>query len=68
MDGTKLRLQALTAGNRATIAFAAAGVLVAGGVTLLILGRHRAEATETAWWVAPVTDGERLALVGSLRF
>ena len=68
MDGKKLRLEALTAGDRATIAFAAAGVLVAGGVTLLILGRHRAEATETAWWVAPATDGERLALVGSLRF
>ncbi len=68
VKGTPLRLQALSAGNRATIAFAAAGVLVAGGVTLLILGRHRAEATETAWWLAPVTDGERLALVGSLRF
>jgi hypothetical protein len=67
-NGSNLRYQALTAGDRATIAFAAAGVLVAGGVTLLILGRHRTEATETAWWVAPVIDGERLALVGSLRF
>jgi hypothetical protein len=34
----------------------------------LIVGRHRAEASETAWWLAPVIDGERLALVGSLRF
>lgn len=66
--GKSVRDQALTAGNRATIAFAAAGVLAAGGVTLLILGRHRAEATETAWWIAPTTDGQRLALVGSLRF
>jgi hypothetical protein len=66
--GRALRLQALTASDRATIAFAAAGVLVAGGVTLLILGRHKAEASETAWWIAPATDGERLALVGSTRF
>ena len=68
VKGTPLRLQALTAGDRATIAFAAAGVLAAGGVTMLILGRHRAEATETAWWIAPVTDGERMALIGSMRF
>lgn len=70
--GTDARLQALTAGNRATVAFAAAGVLVAGGVTLLIVGRHKGEvmqeATPTAWWIAPATDGERMALVGGARF
>jgi hypothetical protein len=64
--GRSVREQALTAGNRATIAFAAAGVLVVGGATLLIFGRHKAE--QTAWWIAPATDGERLALVGSARF
>ena len=66
--GTQARWQALKAGDRATIALASAGVLVAGGVTLFVLGRHKTEATQSAWWVAPVTDGERVALVGSMRF
>lgn len=63
--GFAARQEALTAGNRATVAFVAAGVLLGGGVTLLVAGRHK---KETAWQITPVTDGERMALLGTVQF
>lgn len=64
---TQSRLDAITAGNRATVAFAVGGALVAGGVTMFLVGRPAAGSGGTARF-APVVGPGQFAMVGSFRF
>ena len=65
--GSELRRQALAAGNKATVSFAVAGVLVAGGVVLFVVGRSSAAAPRTLA-ISPVASPDSFALVGTTRF
>jgi len=63
------RLDARTAGDRATVAVAIGGALVASGVVLFLVGRREGPSTEaTAVRIGPVVTPDSLALVGALSF
>jgi hypothetical protein len=64
--GFENRHAAVIAGDRATIALIATGALLVGGTTLLLVGRHKDEAS--AWRFTPVVADTRVALVGSTTF
>jgi hypothetical protein len=65
----RARLDALDAGNKATIASIVGGGLVATGVVLFIAGRPSAEAgAASAFMITPAVAPDRLALIGTLRF
>jgi hypothetical protein len=62
------RLDALTAGNRATIAAVIGGALVATGTVLFFVGRRESPTERTALRLAPAITPDSLALVGALSF
>jgi len=63
------RLDALAAGNKATIASIVGGALVATGVVLFIAGRPSAEAgAASALMLTPAVAPDSVALIGTLRF
>ena len=65
----RARLDALDAGNKATIASIVGGALVATGVVLFIAGRPSAEAgAASAFMITPAVAPDRVALIGTLRF
>lgn len=66
-QGAKLRREAITAGDRATVALVVGGVLVAGGITLFLVGRPSADAASTAR-LTPVVAPDRFAMVGTVNF
>ncbi len=67
--GKQARLDALAAGNKATIASIVSGALVATGVVLFIAGRPRAEeGAASALMITPAIAPDGLALIGTLRF
>ena len=66
-QGAQARLLARKDGNRATVAFAAGGALVAGGLTLFLVGRHSADPSSAAR-IVPVVGPGRFAMVGTVCF
>jgi hypothetical protein len=63
------RLDAMTAGDRATIAMVIGGALVATGTVLFLVGRRDGPSTErAAISFAPAITPDSLALVGALSF
>lgn len=69
-QGAQSRWDAISAGNRATAAFVAGGVLVAGGVTLFLVGRHSSTSAGAASsaQILPVIEPGQLGLLGTARF
>ena len=65
--GAQLRREAITAGDRATVAFVVGGVLVAGGITLFLVGRPSADSASTAR-ITPVVAPDQFAMVGTVNF
>jgi hypothetical protein len=65
--GAQLRRQAITAGDRATLAFVVGGVLVASGITMFLVGRPSADSASTAR-IIPVVAPDRFAMVGTVNF
>jgi hypothetical protein len=66
--GAQARRDALTAGNRATVAFVVGGVLFAGGVAAFFAGRPSPAGGSSTASVVPAVGLGRLALVGTFRF
>jgi hypothetical protein len=62
------RQDALTAGDRATWAFAVGGVLIAAGATLVVLGRRHAGSQDVALQVTPSGGPGQIGLLGTLGF
>jgi hypothetical protein len=65
---TQARRDALTAGNRATVAFVVGGVLFAGGVAVFFAARPSPGGGSSSASIVPVIEPGRLALAGTLRF
>ena len=66
-DSRQARHDALVAGDRATLAFAVGGVLVAAGATLFVLGRH-SEPQNVALQITPSGGPGQIGLLGTLGF
>jgi hypothetical protein len=66
--GAQARRDALTAGNRATVAFVVGGVLFAGGVAAFFAARPSPGGGASTASVVPTVEPGRLALVGTFRF
>jgi PEGA domain len=66
-QGAQLRREAITAGDRATVALIVAGVLAAGGITMFLVGRPAADSASTAR-ITPVVAPDRFAMVGTVNF
>jgi len=62
-----IREQALTAGNRATVAFVVAGALVGTGAVVFVLGR-RSGARSTTIGVTPAAGPQQIGLLSTLSF
>jgi hypothetical protein len=66
--GAQARREALTAGDRATVAFVVGGVLFAGGVAAFFAARPSPGGGSSTASVVPAVGPGRLALVGTFRF
>jgi hypothetical protein len=67
--GKQARLDAISAGNKATVAMVIGGALVATGTVLFLVGRGQGAASErTAVRIAPAVTPEGWAVVGALSF
>jgi hypothetical protein len=68
VPGAQARREALTAGDRATVAFVVGGVLFAGGVAAFFAARPSPGGGSSTASVIPAVGPGRLALVGTFRF